>query len=430
MKIKLTIVAYVLLGGACAFAAGSGAFRDETVDAQTLSMGNAFAGEANTPAAVYYNPAGLNQINSTTITLSDAIIAPRADFKDLSGDTTQMRNHEYNVPAFYAVVPIIKNKFTVGVGSGSYWGLGTDWANDSALRYAATQNNLTNIDSMITGAYQVTNQWSVAIGADNDYSKVDENLNFPNSAFDTSIYHNNVGDIHQELKAKDDAWGYRLATMFKINNQNQVGLMYRSPIAHNYIGKAYIDNIGPTYSNALFNGATSYETRVTEKFVLPQSVVLGYSLKPTDKWTINFDLEWMDWSSIKQELHSFPDAPSSLSTFLNTGNPLVHDWASDWSEGIGTEYKITDHFRIRAGFYHHGTVGPDDYFDPAMPDLQAFGITGGFGYDLTKNLTIDVGYSAQMFRPRKVNTVLASGMANGTYHEFINDGVVSLTYKF
>ena len=403
--IGVFVMVFLCLINKVALAAGSGAFRDETVDAQTLSMGNAFAGEANTPAAVYYNPAGLNQINSTTITLSDAVIAPRADFKSSTGDDIQMRNHEYDVPAFYAVVPIIKNKFTIGIGSGSYWGLGTDWANDSAVRYAATQNNLTNIDSMITGSYQVTNQWSLAVGVGNDYTKADENLNFPNSALDSSIYHVTVGDIHQELKATDDAWGYRLATMFKINDQNQVGLMYRSPIAHKYSGNAYIDNIGPTYSNALFSGATSYETKVTEKLVLPQSVVLGYSLKPTDKWTVNLDLEWMDWASIKQELHSFPDAPSYLSSFLNTGNPLVHDWSSSWSEGIGTEYKLTDRFRLRAGFYHHGTVGPNEYFDPAMPDLQAFGVTGGFGYDLTKNLTIDVGYSAQFFRARKIDTV-------------------------
>ena len=407
-----------------AYAAGSGAFRDETVDAQTLSMGNAFTGEANTPSEVYYKPAGLNQMDSTTITLSDAVIAPRADFKNTAGDDFQMRNHEYDVPAFYAVVPIIKNKVTVGVGVGSYWGLGTDWNPDSALRYAATQNNLINTDSMITGAYQITNQWSFAVGVDNDYSKADENKKFPNSYDPSPI------DGNQELKATDDAWGYRLATMFKINDQNQVGLMYRSPIVHHYSGNVYIDGIGPTYSALLFNGSTSYETKVTEKLTLPQSVVLGYSFKPTTKWTINFDLEWMDWASIKNETYTFPNAPSSLSSFLNTGNPLVHDWTSSWSEGIGTEYKITNRFRVRAGFYHHGTVGPDDYFDPAMPDLQAFGVTEGFGYDLTKNLTIDVGYSAQMFRPRKVNTVLASGMANGTYREFINDGVVSLTYKF
>ena len=84
--IGVFVMVFLCLINKVAFAAGSGAFRDETVDAQTLSMGNAFAGESNTPAAVYYNPAGLNQINSTTITLSDAVIAPRADFKNSTGD--------------------------------------------------------------------------------------------------------------------------------------------------------------------------------------------------------------------------------------------------------------------------------------------------------------------------------------------------------
>lgn len=409
-----------------AFAAGSGAFRDETVDAQTLSMGNSFAGEANTPAAIYYNPAGLNQINSTTITLSDAVVAPRASFKNSSGNETQMLNYEYDIPTFYAAIPIVKNKFTIGVGSGSYWGLGTDWGQNSSINTVATKSNLMNTDSMITGTYQVTNQWSVAVGADNDYSKADENRKFAN-------YLPSEGYGNQELKATDDAWGYRLATLFKINDQNQVGLMYRSPISHKYTGNVYVDGIGQTYSEVFFGNATttSFETKATEKLELPQSVVLGYSFKPTSKWTINLDLEWMDWASIKQELISFPNATPSQAVFLQQGvNPVVHNWNSSWSEGIGTEYKVTDRFRLRAGFYHHGTVGPDDDFDPAVPDLQAFGITEGFGYDLTKNLTIDVGYSAQLFQSRKVSTVLGSGAANGKYSQFINDGVVSLTYRF
>ena len=49
--------------GQNAFAAGSGAYRIETPDAGAFGMGSAFVGEADTPAAVYYNPAGINQMS-------------------------------------------------------------------------------------------------------------------------------------------------------------------------------------------------------------------------------------------------------------------------------------------------------------------------------------------------------------------------------
>lgn len=433
LLIRLIIVAIFILlmniSSQNAFA-GSGGFRNESIDAATLGIGNAFVGQADTPAAVYYNPAGLNQIDTIESSISVIDLAPRADFKDLNGNTTQMRNNEFVIPTSYTVVPIIKNKVTVGVGAGSYWGLGTDWAQDSFSKYVGTKNDLRNTDTMLTGAYQLTDRWSIAAGVDNDFSKVDENKKFANSSFDPTPSNGNL-----ELKAKDDAWGYRLATMFKINDQNQVGLMYRSPITHNYIGHAYVDGIGPTFSGLIFGGATAYETRVTEKLTLPQSVVLGYTLKPTSKWTLNADLEWMDWSSVKHELLGFPDASTvggafSPSAFLNTGNPLQHDWTSSWCEEIGAQYAVNDRFRLRTGYYHHQVVGPTDFFNSVIPDMDAHGITFGIGYDFNSHLTIDVGYAAVFYVPRKINADLTSSALNGTYYQFINDGVVTLTYKF
>ena len=187
-------------------------------------MGSAFVGQADTPAAVYYNPAGINQMSRPTISIGDAVIAPRAQYTNTSGDTTHMQNNEYNVPNFYAVVPVIPNKLTVGIGSGSYWGLGENWGNNSLLRYAITQASLEDIDNSLALAYQVTKQWSIAASVDNDSSRADESKEFSNSG---TIF---GPDGNEELKASDDAWGYRLATMLKINDQNQVGL-----IPHNFL---------------------------------------------------------------------------------------------------------------------------------------------------------------------------------------------------
>ena len=308
------LVAFLGLISKVAFAAGSGAYRVETPDAGAFGMGSAFVGEADTPAAVYYNPAGINQMSRPEVSVGDAVIAPRGgQYTSPSGDTIHQRNDEYNIPNFYAVVPVIPNKLTVGIGSGSYWGLGTDWAPDSSLRYATTKATISDIDNSLVVAYQVTKQWSIAASADNDYSKADESLKFSNDLSGIGLGSGPDGGI--ELKANDDAWGYRLATMFKINDQNQVGLMYRSRINHEYEGKVYVDGIGAGYQ-FLTGLGSSFDTEVKEKSVLPQSVVLGYSFKPTTKWTINADLEWMDWSSTKYQTLTFPNATATtISSF-------------------------------------------------------------------------------------------------------------------
>ena len=82
------IILCVAWGGS-AFAAGSGAFRVETPDAGAMGKGSAFVGQANTPAAVYYNPSGLTQVKNTEVSVGTALLAPQTDYKNFPGDTTQ-----------------------------------------------------------------------------------------------------------------------------------------------------------------------------------------------------------------------------------------------------------------------------------------------------------------------------------------------------
>lgn len=374
-----------------AMASGSGAFRVELPDAGVLGKGTAFVGEANTPAAIYYNPAGLTQVVQGAVSVGTAFLAPQVDYNPSAGDQVQMRRNKFLIPHIYAVTPLIADKFSFGFGGTSYFGLGTEWAPDSPLKYEETKSNITNQDYMLTLAYKVTDQWSIAVSADNDNSKASKSKRIFQST--------GADDANFQLKVKDDAWGYRLATMFKLSERHQFGLMYRSRISHKYEGKAYLDglnNAGTTPYNAIFGGS-SYETRISEKFTLPQSVVIGYSFKPGNKWTFNIDAEWMDWSSIKHEAINWLDEtdPTRLSV-LNVGNPASRDWKSVWAESIGAEYAATDRLRLRGGYYHHMSPIPQDTWDANLPDANSHGFTAGFGYALPIKISREVSCSKKI----------------------------------
>jgi long-chain fatty acid transport protein len=420
---------FLSLSSQTVFASGSGGYRSETPDAGAMGEGSAFVGEADTPAAVYYNPAGINQMGTPEISIGDAFLAPRSQFRGDNGSTQNGRVNEYNVPNFYAVVPIIPNKLTIGVDGGTDWGLGENEAANGALRYATTQASLKNIDNSIVAAYQVTDRWSVAASADHDYSKADESKQYPNAFGGTTL----GPDGGIELRGSDDSWGYRLATMFKINDQNQIGLMYRSRINLDYKGKITINGLNPALQAGSGFTGPNLITAAEEKSVLPQSVILGYSFKPIKKLTINADLEWMDWSSSKYQTLTYPNATPLQLGFLNSGgNPTAENWHSAWSESVGAQYEVTDHFRVRLGYYHHQTPIPSANFTPVIPDSSSNGYTTGFGFDINKHLTIDVVYSLGVYQTRDVTnaTLTAENNINGKYSQYINIGLVSLTYKF
>jgi long-chain fatty acid transport protein len=424
-KLGLLFLTFLLVGTGRVFGAGSGAFRVELPDAGPMGKGNTSVGEANRPSSVYYNPAGMNQIKRSEISVGTTFLAPRVSYQPSSGDAVQMRPNNFLIPHVYAVTPL-NEKLAFGLGATSYFGLTTEWAEDSPLRYNATKSEIVNQDIMLSASYQATDQWSFAVSADNDDSRASKNK---------KLLQTGGPDGNFQLKAKDNAWGYRLASMYKVTDKQQIGLMYRSRISHKYEGKGYLDNLNNNgnFYQTIFGG-TAYETTLLEKLTLPQSVVVGYSFKPLSKWTFNIDVEWMDWSSIKKEAVVWKDEtdPTRLAV-LNTGNPAPRDWHSVWSQSVGAEYAATDHLRLRGGYYHHQSPIPQDTWDPNLPDSNSHGITTGFGYDITSSLTVDMAYSLLLYEPRKIDNTVGNvfgANVDGKYKQIMNMGLITLTYKF
>jgi len=411
------------------YAAGSGALRVELPDAGPFGMGSAFVGEADRPSAVYYNPAGMTQMKKEQFSDGFAFFAPQLYYKDPSGLETKAHEDTYYIPSFYSVMPIHNSKAVVGVGVTSSWGSGINWPEKGILRYDATKGSLENDDGMLAIAYPITDHWSLAASFDLDYSKADINKKIDQSGDPSDLSH----DANSKLKAQAFGWGYRFATMYKFNDQNQLGLMYRSVIREDYKGNIYLDGLDNSGNDLKTTfGGSSYQNDVREALALPQSVVMGYSFRPTSKWTLNADLEWMDWRSVHQQLLVFGEKDPVLLSILNSGNPTVDHWKAVWSEAVGAQYAWTDRFRVRCGYYHIQTPIASDTFDASLPDSNVNGVTVGFGYDIFKRLTLDFAYSADFYEARSiVNTVdAADNGVNGNYHQFTNLVLMTITYKF
>jgi len=414
-----------------AFASDNGVIKLEVPDAEAVGMGEAFTGDADRPSAVYYNPAGITQMVSAAVSAGITFLQPQIEYKSPTGSTIEMIRDDYIFPHIYVTTPVIKDKFYIGVGENSDFGAGNDWAANSPIGFTSNymvKDSIENKDYMLVAAYKLNDQWSFGAGAIDDDSKVE----------DYKLINQLDGNLANALlKANDNAWGFNLAALFTLNNQNQFGLSYKSPIHHTYSGTLYLQNLdnGPLGLQSAFGG-TSASTKAVQKFTLPQSVTLGYSLKPTSKWKINFDLEWTDWSNTKNEITSFPNATPGQLTLLGLDDPTQpRDWTSVWSESFGAEYAITDKFRIRGGYSHHQSPIPKATIDTQFFDSDSNSYTAGIGYNITKNITIDIAYVADFYVTRNVvntvgNAFPISANLNGKYKEFVNLGTATLTYKY
>ena len=124
-------------------------------------------------------------------------------------------------------------------------------------------------------------------------------------------------------------------------------------------------------------------------------------------------------------------AGSSRTAFSwSTGNPINRDWNDVWSAAVGVEYAWNDDLRLRTGSYYHTTPIPDENFNSNLPDSNSFGFTGGFGYDINDNTTVDLAYSALIFENRTIDSPFVGGTIDGKYEQIMHMGLATLTYGF
>jgi len=427
-RVILVAVCALLMScfGQKVFAGDNGVFKLELPDAAAVGMGGAFVGESDRPSAVYYNPAGITQMDTPEVSAGLTWAQPQAKFESASannGETSKMREENYLFPNVFITTPIIKDKFYLGIGESSDFGGGNSWEANGFSEYSTVKDSLTNQDYRIVGAYKVNNQWSFAAGAVSDQSAFEHSEAINQTGAPT-------GNGNGLFKANDDAWGYNLAAMFKLNDQNQFGLDYKSSIHHTYDGSILFSNLFTGAGLGGLIGSSSYSTRAIQKLTLPQSVTLGYSLKPISKLTLNFDLEWTDWSQYKAQITTYPNASPAIQGALASSSYAARDWTAVWSESVGAEYAATDKLKLRLGYEHHQTPVPEANYDTEFPDSDSNAVTVGFGYDLTSKLTLDVAYVADFYSTRNVVNSLDSGGLSGKYSEFVNIATASLTYKF
>ena len=327
------------------------------------------------------------------------------------------------VPHIYGVSDFGSEDFTFGVGIKSSFGAGTDWAQDSFARYVSTKTVLESASLLFSGAYDVNDQWSFGAGVDITESKLSESK---------ALNQQTTTDAQSQIKGNDTAWGYNLSTLYKLNDRHQFGLVYKSAIELEYEGEVHLDGLSSATLLAVFGGS-QFSTRAEGNLELPQSVALGYSFRPDDQWILNFDVQWMDWSSIEQQNFEFPNASVLQQSVLNPSADLPLDWESTVSYGIGAEYAYTDDFRVRFGYTYNPSPIPDANFHTFLPDANSHNFSVGFGWNLAANVVLDTAYMALVFEDRTVsNNVGASvgGNIDGEYEEYVHFASLTLTYTF
>ncbi|MBI5418918.1 MAG: outer membrane protein transport protein [Deltaproteobacteria bacterium] len=445
---KVSAVLLVLIFSATsAMAAG---FRLPEAGAKAMGMGFAFTAQADDPSAIYFNPAGLVQLEGNNVMVGATYIRENGgEFTGTtplsSGATISETQKDLNfiVPNAYFTRKASPN-LAYGVGIFSPFGLGQEYKdrNTSFFRNQVTKIDLQTIVVNPTIAYKVNEVLSVGAGIDFLWGRAKlakTPVNFAIGDNSASPPTNNLYIL--DLEADGSTWGYNFGALLQLSKNAKIGFSHRSPF-HLKLKDGDVDlaNISTasraglgfaSVSTAFFGGATVFHTKGSTTIELPATTALGLAYT-IDRLTVEADMDITWWSSYNHLLIEIKDQKSPV--LVTTDTPK--NWRDVVALRIGAQYKVTDPVAVRLGYAYDPSPVPADTMDPSLPDAdrQNFMVGGGYKYGAW---TFDLSYFYVLKKDRTVNNQTATsptGTAgtgfNGTWKGDAHLVAFDIGYRF
>jgi long-chain fatty acid transport protein len=371
----------------------------------------AYTAQVDNPSAVFYNPAAINQLSGTQTSGGGVALIPRTKFKSAAtGTTTHMKDHTYLLPTVY-LTHKINERFSLGIGSFSHFGLSTDWPDDWEGNFISTFAELRTFFINPVISCQVNDALSLAVG----FSPVYSDLRFK-KALKIRQLPLNFGNA--DLDGDGIGYGFNLALLYRMSERIKAGLSYRSAIDIDYEGDADF-NANPLIQFLLPEGSVDLDIE------LPPILAGGIAATITEKLTIECDLIWVGFSTY-DELHA--DFKQRVRPLLrNQFAPIPRDYKDVLDYAISAYYQLNTTLTLRCGFLFDRSAVPEENADPILPDSDKYIVGAGFSvkkaqWDLhvsyygvfSSNLTVRRNYTD----------------FNGTYESFASLISLSFDYRF
>jgi len=412
---------FVLTVFLCSAVFANGFKNDALLDTEATGMATVYVAQADSPSAVQFNPAGLTQLKGDYIRIGYTSAVPRNFRTDANGDKSSAQVDNFLVPNIYLVNSLGAENWKFGLGVTSPYGLGTDWADDSFARFQTTESSLQVLQINPTLAYKYNDMVSFGFGIDYIMSETSSHKIIADTT--------GLGDFH--AKGDDDGWGYNLGLLVKPSDTQSIGVAYRSKVDLTYKGTISMTNMSSGIYTGIF--PDNYETGMESRLTLPQNISLGYAFKPNQKWVIEADGIWTDWSCVQEDFAKYTDeGDATRLQILNDGNPLSKDWNAVMSYGVSAKYLAKDNLVLRCGYLYADTPVPAANFEPSMIDMPMHCFSVGAGYTLKNGCIIDAAYFGGFYRDRYITNDIASSTSDldGMYEAYVNVVSVGFTYKY
>lgn len=207
------------------------------------------------------------------------------------------------------------------------------------------------------------------------------------------------GDAHMRL-------GVNVGMMYDLNEKVTIGASYRSEVKArvkkgdvdlHYANRETLEGILTSVNKILpLMGVTSQVTlpdfnnaTFSAELPLPQNFSFGATYKPTDRWILSGEAQFVGWGSYKQLAVKFYPQ-EELGKYDIVADKL---YKNSWIFRLGGQFAATERFDVRLGAYYDQSPVKSAYLNPETPSMNKLGLTTGFSFRPSEKVSIDCAFT-------------------------------------
>ena len=439
-------VAALALGiaGALALASNANAAGFQLKENSVRSMGSAFAGTAaktGDASVVVNNPAVMTQFEGNTVQADVTAIDLSYEFQGSATDALGRPMTGGNGGDAGGVTPVpamsyvrkLDNGVALGAMISAPFGLKTEYEDGWVGRYFAHTSDVRIVDLTLSGAIDITDRFSVGIGA--IVSRADVTLS-KSVDFGALLYSNpatrplpfaqpQAADGFVEVEGSETGFGWLVGAHLRPTDNFAIGVSYRSEIDYELTGTAdwtVPGNVAAVFGASPLTAPLFKEGDVKADLTTPSVLSVGATWDATERLKLMASWAQTNWSSLREVRIQFdrPD-PDAVEPF---------GWKDTAFASVGAEFKLNDAWTLRGGVAHDETPTSLEHRTPRLPDDDRTWYSVGATWQVSDALDVNFGFTH--IKPDDPKVDIASGGTHivGPFDGGANMYGVSAQYRF
>lgn len=404
-----------------ALSTSAGASGFQLMEQTASGIGNAYAGSAavaENASTIYFNPAGMTQLQAREVSLGLAAVKPSYTFHDRGSNAGSLAGTGEGgdaggwaaIPNGYASWGLTKDLY-VGIGIGAPFGLKTEYDDRWLGAAQSTKFEIKTININPSLAYRVNERVSLGFGV--NWQKLEaEYVRLVGTTAGTS-------HVKSTMNIEDGAWGWNAGVLFTLSPITKVGLSYRSRIKYRTEGDVKLASDGSTVGNATLPAllAAGGQSDLSAKLTVPDTFIMSVTQKVNERWDMLGDVSWTGWSSI-------PKVDIMRTSGLQNGataQRLDTDFRDTWRVALGATYHLNDAWNLKYGVaYDQAPVKRATTRLTSLPDNDRVWLSFGAQWLPSKASRLDLGVAYLYVRDSKIDNnqnggTIPRGRVTGEY---------------